>query len=155
MEFLEKNLEDIIFKTNAENLIIRGLNLSGKKFRQVRIGNFGIADLVTLNRSTYHPQERNKIFITIYELKKNVIDLNTLGQACRYYKGIKTYIDNSSLFKNADIIYKIVLIGKNVEYKGDFKYVCDYIISDYLLDIYTYKYDFDGIIFEHKNKSIF
>lgn len=48
-EFFEKTLEDIIFNTDNELLCEHGLLISGKKLRQVKIGNYGIADLITCN----------------------------------------------------------------------------------------------------------
>lgn len=48
-DFLEKTLEDIIFETSNDDLKERGLWICGNKKRQVKIGNYGIADLITCN----------------------------------------------------------------------------------------------------------
>ena len=84
MKFLEKNLEDIIFETDNEKLQERGLDIRGKKFRQLRLSHYGIADIVTVSRIGQSLQ------IDIFELKKDVITVDTLLQALRYIEGIKT-----------------------------------------------------------------
>lgn len=53
MNFLEKNLEDIIYETNNKYLRERGLFINGIKKRQLRIGNYGIADIVTFKKGDY------------------------------------------------------------------------------------------------------
>ena len=45
MTFLEKDLEQIIFETPKEKLQEKGLVIKGKLLRQIKIGNYGIADL--------------------------------------------------------------------------------------------------------------
>ena len=40
MDFLEKDLEDIIYNASNEQLDKRGLRVRGKRFRQLRIGNY-------------------------------------------------------------------------------------------------------------------
>ena len=51
MKFLEKDLEEIIFETSNKELNERGLFVYGKKYRQLRIGNYGVADLVVVDRT--------------------------------------------------------------------------------------------------------
>jgi len=53
MNFLEKNLETILIETPNELLRNRGLKIYGKKRNQVRLGNYGIADLITLKKAEY------------------------------------------------------------------------------------------------------
>ena len=48
MNFLEKNLEDIIFETDNVDLRKRDLFIFGKKKRQVRIGNYGTCDTMVV-----------------------------------------------------------------------------------------------------------
>jgi hypothetical protein len=50
MDFLEKDLEDIIFDSPNEELRKRGLNIWGKKKRQLNIGNYGRADIITYDK---------------------------------------------------------------------------------------------------------
>lgn len=82
MKFLEKDLEDIIFNADNESLQSRGLEIRGFKKRQLNIGNYGIADIVTFERSNYIDEEyaeyvggenktHSRPIITVYELKKN------------------------------------------------------------------------------------
>ena len=59
MKFLEKDLEDIIFEAPREELAKRGLHIEGKMYRQLRIGNYGIADLVTIQRPIMIPDGKN------------------------------------------------------------------------------------------------
>ena len=148
MEFLEKNLEDIIFNTSSANLQKRGLIVYGKRYRQLRIGNYGIADMVTIQHHPGNEIEHRHIDINVFEFKKNKLDLNSLAQACRYIKGIQLYLEKRKKFQDIFIKYNIVLVGKTLEYTGDFLYLCDYIQDD--LDVYTYDYDFDGIKFTNQ-----
>jgi hypothetical protein len=149
MEFLEKNLEDIIFKTSSNDLQERGLYVRGKRYRQLRIGNYGIADMVTINKAyledTHYPIP--VINITIFEFKKNFIDTDTLLQASRYVKGIQRYFDIHNKFLNDIVNFKIVLVGKNISKGTDFTFLSDFIED---LRVFTYDYNFDGIKFiEH------
>ena len=147
MEFLEKNLEDIIFKTSTNDLRKRGLYVRGKRFRQLRIGNYGIADMVTINKGYLEDTHYTipVINITVYEFKKNLIDTDTLLQASRYVKGIQRYFDLREKFLNKEVNFRIVLVGKTICKKDDFAFLSDFAKN---LDIYTYDYNFDGIKFE-------
>ena len=88
MKFLEKNLEDIIWEASNEKLQERGLNISGKKLRQLRIGNYGIADLVTFDRDYYHTEYLHPFLnITVYELKKNVEPPRQIEQYIKFFCG--------------------------------------------------------------------
>lgn len=87
MDFLEKDLEDIIYDSlinDYDCLIERGFhnsfeysyeeqNLRG--FRQLKIGNYGIADIVTVSK--LYDMQNGKLLpylnIDIYELKKDEI----------------------------------------------------------------------------------
>lgn len=152
MNFLEKNLEQIIYETDNTFLNNRGLEISGRKLRQVRIGNYGIADIVTFERKSELISSwddvyeiANQITISIYELKKDLIDMNTLSQACRYKTGINEYINKYKYFKPHNIQYNIYLVGSSIQLNGEFVYVCESIEN---CKMYTYNYDIDGISFE-------
>jgi hypothetical protein len=73
MDFLEKDLEEIIFNANLSELEERGLRMELQRKRQFRIGNYGIADIVGFERPYYHTHFKNhrKGSITVYELKKD------------------------------------------------------------------------------------
>jgi len=80
MEISEKELEDIIFNTDNYNLNNRGLNIYGKKKRQLSIGSYGIADLVTC--AIYNKKDGNQmLYIQVIELKKDCIDYKAFSQA--------------------------------------------------------------------------
>ncbi|MCP4665221.1 MAG: hypothetical protein GY849_02555 [Deltaproteobacteria bacterium] len=160
MKFLELDLENIIFenlqtKEGRELLNERGLDVFNEiKYskRQLRIGSYGITDIVT-----YTPQLVNeKIYeilqmkqIQIVELKKNEINIDTLLQSVRYLKGIKRYLRGRG-YDPDEYRFEIILIGKSVN-KGDWIYLNE-IIQDYTffsLYIYTYNYKINGILFDN------
>ena len=173
MNFLEKDLEQIIFEADKELLAEKGLRVNGKLLRQVRIGNYGIADLVSIERVYYHTYfERHfKGTITIYELKKDNISVSAFIQAIGYAKGIMRWMEQHPKklkclnIENYDI--NIVLIGKNIDKKSEFLYLADLLNNDSLgdnslienfnlsLEMFTYDYDFNGINFTKiKNYSL-
>lgn len=146
--FLEKTLETIIFETDNDLLQDRGLDISGKKIRQVRIGNYGIADLITIEKEYYMINEERHmphLIVTIYELKKDKIDANTMMQAFRYVKGIQRYLKHRG--KDFSIRFQAVLVGKEL-CMGDFCYLLDFIPK---MTAVTYSYEFDGITFSRND----
>lgn len=156
MNFLERDLEDIVYQTSNQLLQQRGLPIEGIKKRQVRIGNYGIADLITISRDSRHEDPfpngddvnyyfRNDRKITIYELKQNEINHKTLFQAYRYKVGVDQYLEKREL----DYRTEIVLIGKKVEMQSDFCYCLGKIEG---ITAYTYEYLFDGINFVCQNR---
>lgn len=181
MQFLEKNLEDILFETDNDILSDRNLSLDKYKKRQVKIGNYGIADMVCWERRTtdFFPCEDNLnnkircpecktkicektdyIHIQIIELKQNEININSFLQAIKYCAGILSYLEKRKFEYPINI--QIVLIGSKVN-DGDFIYLPDIINSDtdtfpqkydkYKFDLsyYTYKYEVDGINFNQED----
>jgi hypothetical protein len=165
MKFLEKDLEEIIFDSDHNDLYERGLDFCTKPFikkRQLRIGNYGVADLVFLNRPYYFEDNRfgqheNYKEISVLELKKDTININSLLQAVRYAKGIQRYLNRYKDDHN-DYYLNIVLIGKNVN-KGDFIYLTDLVSSINSTSsngafgmtsiyFYTYNYEIDGLNFK-------
>jgi hypothetical protein len=168
----EKQLEDFIFNTNPEKLEEKGLMLDYYKIkRQVKIGNYGVADLVSIRRPQYEfYNDGSKVHkllhkgcITIFELKRDVINVNSLLQACRYLKGIKKFLKKKNF--NLDFYdFKIILIGSDLETKGDFVYLLESLneplyeaycseMSGMLSDIsiYTYNMNIDGLSFNYKD----
>lgn len=156
MNFLEKSLENIIFETSNDKLISKGLFISGTKKRQLRIGNYGICDLITHNRvdgvfggDSYHK-------IQIFELKRDIIDEKAFFQALRYAKGLQRYFEHRNSSFYVDMC--IVLVGSRIDLNTSIIYLPDfndYNSSSLPVFLYTYKYDFDGISFElHKGYSL-
>ncbi len=176
MNFLESDLEEIIYNTiNTEGgrdlLSEKGLNIIHNPIiikRQLRVGNYGICDLLTVSRvpllAVYIPDDtdfdmcKNKsaIIIDIYELKKDVININTLIQCLRYFAGIKSYLE----IKGKDhhkIFYNINLIGKTIDTNSDWVYLFHYLeyeISNIYngnlcnINIYKYNYTISGLEFD-------
>lgn len=150
MKFLEKNLEDIIYESDNERLNQRGLPIKGAKLRQVKLGGYGVADLITIEREPVCSNNKyygHNIHITIYELKQIEIGYSALGQCCRYQQAITEIIE-----KYKPIGYKIynytidmVLIGYQITKGNDFCYVAN---NDHFLRVYLYDYGLDGITFE-------
>jgi len=162
MDFLEKDLEDIVFNSSCDALQERGLYVADKKrYRQLKIGNYGIADLVTFQRPYFEtdlPMENHhtRPIITVYEFKKDEINYSTFDQALRYACGIKRYWDwrfsvNDFIFFDSefntcyDPEIQIKLIGKKVTDNGFISCIENVFPS---VEIYTYNYDIDGISFE-------
>jgi hypothetical protein len=156
MKFLEKDLEQIIFETDNDLLRGKGLGIAGIKKRQVKIGNYGIADLITI-RKEYSNSDVviPELYITIFELKKNEISISSFLQAIRYLKGIQRYLKIKKSYYT--VHYKIVLIGETIDKKNDFIYLTDLIHDDeygngFFVEYYTYELNFNGIEFnEHCN----
>jgi len=146
MNFLEKNLEQIIYETSNDKLESRGLDINGIKRRQQSIGNYGISDLITIERDCY----QDKLQITVYELKKDQINMGTFLQGIRYCQGISNYISKHKEWIVCDI--HLTLIGSSFESNSGFIYLPNVISNRYFnLNLYTYQYDFDGIKFKKES----
>jgi hypothetical protein len=151
MTISEKELEDLIFNADPKDLDERGLSIVGNLRRQVRIGNYGVADMVAYDRGkAYFDYNKSPYYqkpqITVIELKKDEININTFMQAVRYAKGIKRYFEYKK-YTDFDLIIK--LIGSNINLDNDFIYLIDLISSDELyLEVYTYSLHLDGIFFK-------
>lgn len=168
MRFLEKDLEQIIYEA-PEQRLIDDLELQGKRFRQLRIGNYGIADLVFADRVYIEeicfddfgvPYEKVKdvsLKITVCELKKDEIGVDAFLQAVKYCKGISRYLEKRNI---ENYFFEIMLIGSDLELGSPFCYLTNLITDNYysgiirgnirMLNIYSYSYDYDGIEF-HKH----
>ena len=149
MDFLEKDLEQIIFDADYVTLFDRGLYLSGTKKRQLNIGNYGIADIVYFHRS--REPMGNYLVVTIVELKQKQINVGTFLQAIRYAKGIDRYLAKRKF--SFYVKFEIVLIGRTVDTSSSFPYIFDFFRNDLnygdatRVSGYTYDYDIDGISF--------
>lgn len=162
MTFLEKDLEQIIYDADKELLAQKGLYIKGKLKRQVRIGNYGICDLMTHERPYYSPYYKGirKGVITVYELKQDKIGISAFLQALGYLQGIRHFLRKRKL--NYNYNYKIVLIGKELDLVSTYCFLTSF-INDYdldnhidsdckfLVENYTYNYGIDGIRFEEKS----
>lgn len=146
MEFLERDLEDIIFKSPLEELDKRGLDfLNGFLFRQVEIPGHGIADLINYTRPNVH---RNWHSVKIIELKKGCIDESAFFQALRYAQGIRNVFKSKSLLCEI----QITLIGKSIDTRSGFVFTPQLIRQDSFnqinqIEFMTYSYAIDGLRF--------
>jgi hypothetical protein len=148
-KFYEETLEDIIFE-NSKSIEKReilkqcGLEIKGKLLRQVTIGGYGRADLM----SVYINGKRNgkhRVYVTIYELKKDCIGRKVVFQAAKYVYGLKRYFEKSKFFKNFSIEVKAVIIGSTIESDSYYEFITSICPS---LELYTYNYRISGLTFE-------
>lgn len=138
IEISEKQLEDLIMSADAKTLRSIGLNERlGLMIRQFDLGNYGIADIVSIVIDS-----RREILVTIFELKKCQLDLNTIVQCARYIKGAKEYIDTHYNTNRTVVRFKMVLIGLQVAH--DLKFICDCFDN---LSVYQYNYSIKGVKF--------
>lgn len=153
MKFLEKDLEQIIWEADKEMLSQRGLRLRGKLFRQFRVGNYGIIDLLEVQR-VYDCPYCAYLSINIIELKQDKVGVSAFFQAIRYAKGIQYYLTNKRDFEKFKI--SITLIGSEIDKSGSLIYLPDLIGCDNnfgllsCVDFYTYKYGLEGIEFQQE-----
>ena len=163
MKFLENDLEEIIYTSGRDVLEQRGLTINGKLLRQVKIGNYGIADLIEFQRPFYDGPDHEYFVpgrITIYELKKEQVGIAAFLQALSYVKGVQQYLRLKN--KEDQYIINIVLIGKTIDEKGSFCFIenllsinNDYYQKNTYIEepgtIYFYKYNFgiDGLFFQN------
>lgn len=149
MTFLEKDLEQIIYESGMDLLIDKGLFIDGKRYRQVRIGNYGIADLITITKPTYYGKNRKKIqkgIVTVFELKKEKIGLSAFLQAVNYARGIQLYLEKRNKLHLYDI--HITLVGKEVDLSGSLIYLTDLLsMTDFQLNYYRYHLNINGLVF--------
>lgn len=152
MKFLEKNLEDIIWESDNIKLQERGLDIKGKKFRQLRIGNYGISDIITVKRDLNWTSNDSYLKITVYELKKEKAGISAFLQAIRYCQGIKSYLEKRNIYK---FTLDIVLLANQIDTQSDYIFISNLLKSSYpekrainSIKNYEYKYNIDGICFK-------
>lgn len=163
MDFLERDLESIIFDAPANELQARGLDSyfsDSHTYKQLTIGNYGIADIVQFRRQSIIKYDQPIPYVSPYlefniiELKKNIITFDTFLQAIGYSKGLLKFVESRISFETISEI-NITLIGKKVD-TSNFVFLPDIINgNDFNLRLYTYEYCFDGIRFiEHYDYSL-
>ena len=159
MKFLEKDLEEIIFNTPNDLLRDRDLMIYGVKKRQLRIGNYGILDIVSVDKEYNQDTMDTEPFLVfnIIEIKKDKIGISAFFQAIRYIKGIKRYLTVHK--PTLRYTFELTLIGSSLDDKGSFCFIPDLIKGDGSdsdecirhISFYTYTYELDGLIFESKS----
>lgn len=176
MNFLEKDLEQIIYETDIDVLRARRLFINENRLRQKRLGNYGICDLIayTIVRGSesnfLQCQDRscidcknktcNKISsldIQVFELKKEKVNIDTFIQGITYCKAIIRFFEKRNT--NIPININLILIGKQVS-KSRFVYLADLLdLSEYVdnnsdsklsfsLSLMEYSYDINGLQFK-------
>lgn len=147
MNILERDLEEIIFKTSPEDLIKRGLCLKGIIKRQLKIGNYGISDLIYITKEGHGYNSFLKI--NVCELKKEKAGISAFLQAIRYCKGISSYLNKRGVQYKLDI----TIIGEKIDTDSDYIFICDLVQNNCMYMInniynYSYEYCFDGVFFK-------
>ena len=144
MDFLEKDLEQIIYEATEEQLNEFDFP-TGIKKRQLRIGNYGIADLVYFKRvavTSFRPDDgkpvcdvvdNSGLCITVCEFKKDKIGISAFLQAINYCKGISRYLLKRGF---ESFYFNILLVGRNIDDSGSFVY-----LTDLLGESLRYSYD--------------
>lgn len=153
MNFLEKDLETIIYEADKSKLYDRGLRLDGILLRQKRIGNYGIADLIEVKHDSYN--DYRILNINVVEIKKDAINLDTLMQAVGYAKGIHKYLTDVRDFNRFTL--DITLIGKYIDTSSNFVYLTELIDAHQpnigtinSISYYTYSYELEGLTFKQR-----
>jgi len=168
MTFLEKDLEQIIFESGRDSLEKKGLSITGKLLRQLKIGNYGIADLVEFTRPCYDGPKREFFVpgqITIYELKKDSIGIGAFLQSLNYVKGIQRYLEKKG--REEKYVINLVLIGREIDTTGSFCFIPNLlsirnqyydfksnITEEGDISFYTYKYTIDGLMFNYEREYV-
>lgn len=147
MDFLEKDLEDIIWDASQTDdgrqlLFERGLRINGKLYRQVSLGQYGRLDLASVEIYC------DRIDINVFELKKDLIDISTMLQAAKYATAIERYYDRI-LNINRTLNISITLIGREMDLSNNFPFL--YNLSP-TFSIYLYSYKLDGLHFNYQSK---
>ena len=153
MDFSEKDLEDIIFEAmktrkGIKNLRLRGLPVNGYPARQVKLGNYGRIDILTVSLFKKLGHKPYTLEFTVYELKKDEIDMDTIIQGCRYVEGLKHLFENTD--ERIEVVFSLRLIGRKID-MNDYVFVYNNLPENF--EIYTYKYSMDGISFELHDKT--
>lgn len=157
MNFLEKDLEQIIYEADRKELENSGLPIYGTLFKQLRIGNYGIADLVSVDKEYNYFEDRKikvnpYLSITVYELKKDKIGIAAFLQAVKYVNGISSFLLQRG-FHN--VLFSIALVGSKIDTSGSFCSLPGLILGDEqypehqlsCLNFYTYSYGINGLKF--------
>lgn len=152
MTFLEKELEDLLFEmlkdpvklTMERNFYCLGM-LEWR--RQVNLKKYGIADIVGIKIETLEDEQKTKVTIHVIELKRDVINYATLGQASRYMSAIiKEVYEKINNEHEIKIDANISLVGSSIDMAGDFCFMLDTCqnLRIYKANFHPYK----GLLFE-------
>lgn len=151
---MEKELEQIIWESDKTQLENRGLSLYGTLYRQKPIGNYGIADIIQVEKA--YSKNKPYLIIDVLELKQEKIGISAFLQAVRYAKGIQSYLEGR---KVKNYILNIKLIGKELDMSGSICFLPDLIdVNKKILNFgklnsvkfITYEYSLNGLMFKEE-----
>lgn len=144
MDFLEKDLERILYYADPQKLKERGLPFEYDYiYRQFRLPPYGIIDLLTIKVYS------KTIIVNIYELKNKVLTAAAFWQTVRYIKGVKHAISKFNLDNHYTSI-RGIMIGREISTDGEF---CFIPTIESNIDIYTYNYTLEGLIFDRQDDT--
>lgn len=157
MEFLEKDLEDILFQAyqngNQSEIEKRGLHTFKHDYlvRQLNLGSYGIADLVGIKLCpSRYKFDESFSSITIYELKKGEINLSTFNQIVKYGKAIIDYMSSQGIY---GCYVNYVIIGRKINPNADNLWLLNDAFKN--VKTYTYNYDFEGVKFNYNGNDVY
>jgi hypothetical protein len=138
----EKELEDFIY-SKLEDLY-NPIDESRVDWfgRQIDLGQYGIIDLMTINFDA-----EGEICIDVFELKKELITIKTLGQVARYVRGLRQYFDESA--KHLNVTVRGNVVAPEIDHSDDTVF-----LINMLEDIHVYTVDFDldnGVSFDWRS----
>lgn len=145
IEISERKLEDMVFEIlkNPDKYPdkFNFLEHSDIVFRQLNLSNYGIPDIVTISYDIYFGYNVN-----VYELKKDVVGIDTLIQALRYKQGIRSLLYE---FQEENLPINIFLIGSRFDSSnGLFQQISKATTSDNeCVRVAEYDIGINGILF--------
>ena len=150
MEILEKDIEDVVWylaNNNREKLYEIGFpELHRHTLRQVRLGEYGVADIIAWDVLTgmLDGVKLRKVSVQIIEFKKDVIGHAALMQSHRYETAIREILQSFDIHFD-EIICWHILVGSDIDHFGDFPFLYSNMHSTIIA---TYKHDLvDGTKF--------
>ena len=156
MAIIESQLEDFLFHEmfNPKTLNERtGLWLGYYQahFRQINLGPYGIADLMTMEygqASGPSDDKRNYLDVNIIELKAEGVGPETYLQVARYASGVRHFFRSFVNLSRTEIRINVYLVGKYTSMKpidcipiGDVNYVSVYTYNISNDNIFLYKHE--------------
>ncbi len=126
----EKELEDFIFEYIRENQCcpVTG-DCVDLLLRQTNLGSYGISDLIKISFDA-----ENEICVTVTELKKEEITIDSVVQVVRYSEGIKAFISKCFPSKMDRISVFAELIAPSIASNSDVGFLINSIDH---LNVYT------------------
>ncbi|GAB3278452.1 hypothetical protein GCM10027347_52870 [Larkinella harenae] len=158
MDILEKELEDMIWDAAStpegrEFLSYRGLDIEGKLLRQVPLGKYGIADLISVEfagreMDFTEPRVLRNVLITVWELKRGIINTEAIMQAFRYLSAVKRIVNPERAYYDRRIhfSFRVRMAGSGLDHNTDLIYMLEHFRRQ--LSIFRYSFSYKGIDFD-------